>query len=392
MDYQPLNVSRQDIRLVTIIPIPNVSENVTDLQSQQDGAPTNTIRCRLEPFSLEGRRPSPALTGNLPDKPHSQLNWDESHESSAEGEHPQWGYPWGDYLALSYAWGNLTEKRDIIVNGYLIAVGANLEAALRVLRDKRPIRAGYKIWIDALCINQQDIEERGREVKRMRQIYKQAHDVVVWLGNEENESNKALGLIRALSNSYRTGQDRALGIGLRREPGLLGRGSWRALSQLLDRPYWDRLWVLQEIALGGNHTSVLCGHQVVTWEELYNATYLFGLHNFDIMFSLIDQERKDAGLSASGLKRNKLIHLKEEQLVQAGQADAHIMCMSDLSRKSLATDLRDKIYGLLGMMDASVTDLIIPDYKSSLPQVYTAFAKAMIVASMSILFPKSSRE
>lgn len=64
------------------------------------------------------------------------------------------------------------------------------------------------------------------------------------------------------------------------------------------------------------------------------------------MFSLIDQERKAAGLLAAGLKRNKPFHLKEEQLVQAGQGDPRHMCMLDLSRKFAGNGPRDKVYGL----------------------------------------------
>ena len=84
------------------------------------------------------------------------------------------------------------------------------------------------------------------------------------------------------------------------------------------------------------------------------------------MFSLIDRERKDAGLSASGLKRNKLIHLDMERLVQVGRVKAQIMCMLDLGRKSLVTDSRDKVYGLLNMMKALVFDKLVSDYNALL--------------------------
>ena len=79
-----------------------------------------------------------------------------------------------------------------------------------MLRHKEPIKLGYKIWVDALCINQQDIVERGQEVRRMGLIYRQARNVVIWLGNEARESDKAMDLIRILSNACDTGQDRAL--------------------------------------------------------------------------------------------------------------------------------------------------------------------------------------
>ena len=356
------------------------------MPSQHHSVSLDIVKCHLEHVCLEDSHLLRTLKESPQGQLHPQVNWDDWSSSSAYGEAQKWRYTWGDYVALSYAWGNLTKTREIILNGHRTSVGTNLEDALRVLRSKRPIQAGYKIWIDALCINQRDIVERGREVKRMRQIYSQATDIIIWLGNKENDSDKALTLIRILSNSYSTGQDRTLGAALRQKPSLLGPGSWRALSQLLDRPYWDRLWVLQEIVLGGDKTPIFCGHQVVTWGDLYNATYLFGMHNFDIMFSLIDRERKDAGLPVAGLKRNKIIHLKEEQLVQAGQGKEHAMCMLDLARKSLATDAKDKIYGVLGMMETSVADQITPDYTSTLAEVFTSFAKAMIVASKSVVF------
>lgn len=315
---------------------------------------------------------------------HSHLNWFSCHESSACRDTSQWSYSWGDYVALSYTWGDPTDTRNIILNGHQTAIGANLESALRVLRDKQPIKLGYQMWVDALCINQRDIVERGQEVKRMRKIYRQARNVVIWLGNEGDESDKAMGLIRILSNACETGEDRALGTALRKQPDLLGRGCWRALSKLLDRPYWDRLWVLQEIALGVGRTSILCGQKAVTWRELYNASFSFGTHNVDVMFSLIDQERRDAGLPAAGLKRNKLTHLDTEQLVQAGRAKGQFMCMLDLGRKSLAMDPKDKVYGLLGMLEASLSDHIVPDYNATVSQVFTDFAKAFIVANNSL--------
>ena len=320
---------------------------------------------------------------SISDPLSTQLDWDSTHESPGCQVAGQWSYPWGDYVALSYAWGDTSDTRKIIVNGHEVAVGTNLESALRMLRHKQPIKSGYKIWIDALCINQQDTKERGQEVRRMGKIYSQARVVVIWLGNEARESDSAMDLIRILSVACNTGQGKALGDNLRQKRDLLGQGCWRALSELLDRPYWDRLWVLQEIALGGGRTVILCGQEAVTWRDFYAATYSFGTHNIDLMFFLINQERKDAGLPPSGLKRNKLIHLDMEQSVQAGRAESQFACMLDLGRKSLARDPRDKVYGVLGMMAAPVSDQIVPDYSATLAQVFTDFAKAFIVASMS---------
>jgi hypothetical protein len=87
-------------------------------------------------------------------------------------------FAWGDYVALSYTWGDPKETREIFVNGKSVQVTVNLEAALRVLRGKAPVKAGLKLWIDALCINQEDNDEKEVQVKRMADIYQRAYDLL----------------------------------------------------------------------------------------------------------------------------------------------------------------------------------------------------------------------
>ncbi|KAI4138056.1 MAG: hypothetical protein LQ341_004836 [Variospora aurantia] len=171
--------------------------------------------------------------------------------------------------------------------------------------------AGYKLWIDALSINQEDILERGVQVKPMHRIYKGAAIVIIWLGPEADESGKGMCLVRILWHACKTGNDRILGDSLREHPDLLGKGSWRALSQLLRR-------------------------------KLFSAVYTFGAHNIDIMFSLIDRETRELGILTSGLNRKRIIHLNDEQYVQEGEAEEQVMSMLNLGRKSLSTDPKTK--------------------------------------------------
>ena len=89
----------------------------------------------------------------------------------------------GSYHALSYCWGDLRNKKKIIINDAIVEVGHNLETALRQLRS-----GGYlRVWIDALCINQSDNEERGLQIRNMRQIYSQAMYVITWLGDDPGQ-------------------------------------------------------------------------------------------------------------------------------------------------------------------------------------------------------------
>lgn len=385
MEYQPLDRSMDEIRLLSILPSSCDDRPTGGQFEKQASDPQGLVECQLHHHSFQELRPLESLIDQPPRVKQSALKWIRDHASSADEQPTTRRYLWGDYVALSYEWGDPRETREILLNGDRIKVRKNLESALRVLRDKQPVRAGYKLWIDALSINQRDQHERDWEVKRMHRIYKGASSVIVWLGPEADRSCAAMNLVRILSQACQTGEDRTLGDSLRQHPDLLGKGSWRALSQLLSRTYWNRLWILQEVALGGHQTVILCGQEAISWEELFSAVYTFGTHNIDVMFSLIDRETREAGISTSGLNRNRIIHLNDEHYVQEGEAEEQIMCLLDLGRKSLSTDPRDKVYGLLGMMKESVVSRIKVDYNADLSEVFTEFARAFIVAGISPL-------
>ncbi|KAL8835776.1 MAG: hypothetical protein Q9170_003170 [Blastenia crenularia] len=385
MKYRPLDRSRDEIRLLEILPGRSNNDQQSDVWSNaHESDREDLVECQLNHYIFEKTHSATSLVDQSYSYKQSALDWNHDYAAPAMQEPIKWRYPWGDFVALSYAWGDHNITREVLINGDRAVLGRNLESALRVLRDKQPVKTGYKIWIDALSINQQDVHERDQEVKRMHRIYKEAYAVAVWLGPEADESNKAMRLVRILSQACEIGTDQNLGDSLRQHPEFLGEGSWSALSQLLGRTYWNRLWILQEVALGGNQTAILCGLEAVTWQQLYNAVYLFGTHNIDIMFSLIDRETRAVGIPNSGLNRNRIIHLNDEQKVQDGEAEEQVMCMLDLGRKSLSVDPRDKVYGLLGMMKESVVSRIKVDYHADLSEVYTAFARAFIVADDSL--------
>ncbi|XHG04947.1 hypothetical protein AWENTII_008201 [Aspergillus wentii] len=84
-----------------------------------------------------------------------------------------------DYDAISYAWGNTTRKITISVNDCRLGVTMNLWSALFRLRRKEERR---RLWVDAICINQENIQERNQQVRIMRDIYQSAKHVIIWLG------------------------------------------------------------------------------------------------------------------------------------------------------------------------------------------------------------------
>ncbi|KAG6354999.1 hypothetical protein INS49_004080 [Diaporthe citri] len=97
-------------------------------------------------------------------------------------------YNWGDFVALSYVWGDQTHKKTISLNGSRFEVGSNLHEALLSLRNSLEVKSrALKVWIDAICINQDDLQERATEVQKMELIYSEALVVRAWLGNPSPE-------------------------------------------------------------------------------------------------------------------------------------------------------------------------------------------------------------
>lgn len=96
------------------------------------------------------------------------------------------------YEALSYTWSGSEKPRSIYVNGHQLPVTMNLHAALSQLRNSLLERY---LWVDAVCINQDDIDERGSQVQLMASIYSKANCVIVWLGEAADGSDRAFAEI-----------------------------------------------------------------------------------------------------------------------------------------------------------------------------------------------------
>lgn len=128
-----------------------------------------------------------------------------------------------NYEALSYVWGPEHNQQSIRINNFEVSVRTNLYEALLCLQDHFFERI---IWIDAICINQEDKDEKGHQVQCMAKIYARASCVIVWLGGVADRSNEALEAIRAAAEgqSVKSATD-------------------QAILTLLERPWFKRIWV-----------------------------------------------------------------------------------------------------------------------------------------------------
>ncbi|KAH6670470.1 heterokaryon incompatibility protein-domain-containing protein [Halenospora varia] len=168
------------------------------------------------------------------------------------------------YEALSYTWGDSSQTSTIeLFDGesaansskFVFKATTNLELALQHLRYSD----GYLIlWVDSICINQNDNIEKSSQVQQMSTIFASASRVCVWLGEEYGYSDHALALISECPKDL----DAALDLLSKEERGL----SWRALTFLVQRPYFSRSWIVQEVALAKDIT-IFCGSEECDWES-----------------------------------------------------------------------------------------------------------------------------
>jgi hypothetical protein len=131
------------------------------------------------------------------------------------------------YDALSYVWGNPNETLPIFIDEHVLHITTNLHAALLCLRDHSLERI---IWVDAICINQTDKEDKKSQIQSMVRIYSQANRVIVWLGKAEDDSNQALESIRSVAEDESTNVS----------------NSQEAVLALLQRPWFKRVWVRKQ--------------------------------------------------------------------------------------------------------------------------------------------------
>ena len=228
------------------------------------------------------------------------------------------------------------------------------------------------LWIDQICINQEDLQERGKQVELMRYIYRRAINVVIWLGDEGGDSKLALGFIREMLplleflHTCKTEQQ------VRRErfPPLNAR-EWRAVSALLSRPWFGRMWVLQEYATA-REAVVLCGRDAISWRELSQFISLMQAERgrWFYLFKFNQLE----GVSANFLRQRLKYLIGIKNVFDARQA---VDLMENLmySRWFEATDPRDKIYAVLGL--SAPCDLV-PDYTKALQEVFLDTANLVL--------------
>ncbi|KAK7703104.1 hypothetical protein SLS64_009375 [Diaporthe eres] len=171
-----------------------------------------------------------------------------------------------EYEALSWCWGQEVKDRAIrIYEGgqyYRLPVTRDLTLALKYLRHPHAERI---LWIDALCINQANHEERNHQVQMMARIYSGAKQACIWLGEDTDDSTTAIRFINEIMKL-----ENFDAISEKKE----NASKWQSLLLLMQRPWFSRRWVVQEIALARSAT-IYCGNDKIPWTNFAVAVELF---------------------------------------------------------------------------------------------------------------------
>ena len=296
--YEPLKPSRREIRVVHL----NPSESFT-----------GPVQCHLETVSLYSE------------------------------QKPQ-------YEAISYVWAERHGNGSIIIDGTLVRdIPAS---AINVLRHFRLPNKVRKLWIDAICINQSDVDERNSQVAIMSKIYRNTEQTLIWLGDEDDQTDSAFLYLHILSTGV---------FPLLMGPHLIPRKDvnpskciesfgirdFGPLVDFFSRAWFKRVWVLQECLLAPQCTC-RCGSKEIDWLHVLRAVNCLN--------------RKQPGLETTGPTgsgRNKVeLRIPTECFIQVlhgthEPSHATITSMYRTIRALESTDSQDKFYAIHGLTTVS---------------------------------------
>ena len=247
------------------------------------------------------------------------------------------------YTALSYTWGSPPATCLLGINRRSHYVRKNLWRFLHQRRKQGQISEW--LWIDALCINQEDPKERTQQVDMMAYIYANAERVLVWLGPEYRDSGQAIQAL-ARGEKYWQAERRLLNV--------WGKPTGDKIASLCSRQYWTRLWIFQELMLA-KEIIVLCGGMQLQWRDL--EQFLLATNTIS---PLPQQMRR---LAYQAIVESPALSLVKER--QYTKSAATVWELIRNTQHLKCSEVRDKVFGVLGVLPAQ--HQISADYSIPVP-------------------------
>jgi heterokaryon incompatibility protein (HET) len=306
------------------------------------------------------------------------------------------------YVCLSYTWGDASRTHTIEINGQILKITKHLDSALRSLRHQH---FHNPIWADAISINQEDSRERSREVSRMTDIYEAAVSVAICLGEGDAESDMAMDFIMELqrtSFSWNMSMPAdAIKSQIKETFGTEEYAhKWASVYELLRRPYFSRLWIVQEMVLAST-PIVLCGDRGIAWNMLHGTaliilSFMTPISEICSEYGISIQkevkyirENSDCAncVSSWSKKQHDLGQVQKLAWLRFKQSQGEpfsFLYICHLNRDSNCSDPRDKIYALWNLAKEGRLLDMKPDYRLTIEETYMRFTKAYIEHTKSL--------
>ncbi|KAM7212050.1 Heterokaryon incompatibility protein (HET) domain containing protein [Rhypophila decipiens] len=282
------------------------------------------------------------------------------------------------FEALSYRWGFSKipgQTELIVIDGRPMVIPGS---AYQLLHARSSVFTDKLVWIDAICINQTDVEEKSRQLPLKKDIYSKANKVTVWPGDKW-DSGMAMGIMRRVFSAivmYQAPEEEIRDL----FEDEWDRRAWKAMLKLLKNSYFTRMWVIQEIVRGLDVEIYHGGHSM-PWEAFALVvekcmhprwrTALYGPRQ-----QTSPAPTRALTEAAMGVDLMSLFRVEAEEKMLGAFHIGHLLAAT---AKSQATDPRDKVFALSGLLSnhhALLESLL--DYSKSATEVFLETAKTVL--------------
>jgi hypothetical protein len=285
--------------------------------------------------------------------------------------------PGPEYTAISYTWGNVNQTEPILLNDRKYYTTQNARDVLLHMRSQQTTQV---VWIDAICIDQNTIAERNDQVRRMDQIFANAQQTLVWLGHASEDSDVAMDFIPTINQALSDlegSESLTDTMLLQKLATQLDSPSWVALGNLFARPWFQRVWVIQEVALS-RITHIVCGERKLAWEDV--GCMIENMLRWRLIH-LIKQKASSNQLT-TGASTLFCIQNTRRQM-QAGNKRALSAVLFE-TMGFLATDAKDQVFGILGLVRNTKDGGLQVNYEDTVQDVYIKATRWSLQDEMSL--------
>jgi len=277
------------------------------------------------------------------------------------------------YVALSYIWGDPTLSYSVLVDGKKVRITSSLDCALRHLREPNRI---LRLWADGICINQSNIEDRNQQVRLMGSVYMLAQHTVIFLGPSNPKIDPVVQYIA-------TRKDPKSHTAPSANDALPDDLNAVLKSNILNHPWFTRVWVLQELVLSKD-PWIQWGKFRVRWDQFCK----FALPKSDFTSnSKSDRGSDDPVLSGcAGMNEIRRAHRASNTPNPNVSSSETLLNILVTRRGAGVSDPRDMVYGHLGLLPQPIEIAMEIDYGKSVAKVYEDIARHFIRRDNSLAF------